>query len=769
MDRTNSIEMIKSRLIVFLIFLLGSFINIHGQGTAIPQSDYTIQSFSTNNNINVITRAFDADSLTFWALGANNPFPAFVEIDLGDFYDVNGFSFLPRPDASNRPGGYEIYLSSDGMDWGTPEISGDMPWDNDIDASRKDIFFGAITARFVRVVYTYSLASNGNIHTADLFIYESLTPATGQENQAIDLSISNKSTADAPFQVSGTATSGLPLTYSIESGPATINGNTINLDGTAGTVVVRADQAGDSDFYPATRRASFEVIDLSIINPEIFTRLTEAYPVEMNELIPYPIYMTASIGQPSFLNIASVKLNIDGEEHTAEAGNGHFYFFWTPSSYGTHTIEMIAQGTNGNETSITRTIEVSNSISSRNITTISNVDIIFGGANSRVYTGVYRLPQSVGAYDNITAYLDIQCPNITNGCDDWDRLANIDIKGPDGNWIQVIRYITPFGVACDHEIDLTDYASLLQGEFEFRMFIDTWGTGGWNINLDFDFQAGTPAYNYSVVDEIWDGRFSLGDPQNLQPVNTFAYEFPANTEESKLIISNTGHGWGENNTFNAAEFYNARNFIDINGEQTFTQNLWNTCNPNPDNCTGQLGTWAFNRAGWCPGAIAHPSTWSLDPYISTSIDLRYRFDPNYMDLCHPNSPNCFSGISCPDCNDTFNPSYEVDGQVVNFSNTPLVFNSLATSVRDHNVFNYEFSVYPNPVQDRFEIQATENIKDIKVLVYNVEGRGLKTYYFESVGQLNNYQFDVSNLSSGTYFVSIETKEASGVSKLIIQK
>jgi hypothetical protein len=58
------------------------------------------------------------------------------------------------------------------------------------------------------------------------------------------------------------------------------------------------------------------------------------------------------------------------------------------------------------------------------------------------------------------ANLTVGCPSIPNGCDDWDRLAYIDIKGPDGNWVQIIRYITPYGVACNHDIDLTDYASL---------------------------------------------------------------------------------------------------------------------------------------------------------------------------------------------------------------------------------------------------------------------------------------------------------------------
>ncbi|MFD1552671.1 hypothetical protein DNU06_09105 [Putridiphycobacter roseus] len=755
--------------LIFIFFaIITSALTSFGQGIPIPQAGYTIQSFSTNNNINVVARAFDTDTVTYWALGANNPFPAFVEIDLGMDYDVNGFSFLPRPDASNKPGGFEVYLSADGVNWGSAEISGNMPWTSTTDATRKHIYFGAITARYVKIVYTSSLASNGNVHTNDLFIYESTTPATGQANQAVSLSIPNKSTVDAPFTISGSSTSGLALTYSIVSGPATIAGNTITLTGTAGNVVVQADQVGDAAYYAASRTATFEVIDLTTFNPVVTTRLTEDFPLEMNTLKAYPIYMNASIDQPSFLAIDSITLTIGSQTVKATEATGYFYYLWTPDAYGNHNIVITAHGSNGNTMMLNKNIAVSNSITNQNVTTINDIDVIFGGANSRWYYGTYSMPQFVGAYDQINANLTIACPNIANACDDWDRLAYIDIKAPDGNWIQIVRYITPYGVACNHNIDLSDYASLLQGEFEFRIFIDTWGTGGWNVTLDFDFQAGTPTYAYSKIDEIWDARYDFGNPNNLQPVDTIAYEFSSNAQAAKLIISNTGHGWGSNNSNNAAEFYNATNYVFVNGVNTFTQNLWNTCNPNPDNCTGQQGTWTYSRAGWCPGTIAPPSEWNLTPYINSGVDLHYQFDPTYSDLCHPNNPNCITGSTCIDCNDTYNPAYEVDGHVVSYSNTPLLYETTVANLVD-NTIEYKFSTYPNPTQNTFRIELENNEGAVKVLIYNIQGAGLKTYYFDSKTALNNYLFDVSNLSSGTYFISVENQSGAGVSKLVIRK
>ncbi len=74
----------------------------------------------------------------------------------------------------------------------------------------------------------------------------------GLDNQTINFSaISNKQTTDAPFSISATASSGLPVALEITSGPATISGSTITLDGTTGTVTVRASQPGDAQYNPA--------------------------------------------------------------------------------------------------------------------------------------------------------------------------------------------------------------------------------------------------------------------------------------------------------------------------------------------------------------------------------------------------------------------------------------------------------------------------------------------------------------------------------------
>jgi glycosidase len=61
--------------------------------------------------------------------------------------------------------------------------------------------------------------------------------------------IPDKSYGDPPFQVSATASSGLPVSYTA-SGPCTVNGNTVTITG-AGTCTITADQPGNAIYAPA--------------------------------------------------------------------------------------------------------------------------------------------------------------------------------------------------------------------------------------------------------------------------------------------------------------------------------------------------------------------------------------------------------------------------------------------------------------------------------------------------------------------------------------
>ncbi|WP_225035619.1 T9SS type A sorting domain-containing protein [Winogradskyella sp. SM1960] len=594
---------------------------------------------------------------------------------------------------------------------------------------------------------------------------------TGKQNQIIsfDHQIIRKYSTDDPFTISATSSSGLTdITYSVVSGPATISGNTVTLDGNSGGIVtIKAAQAGDLNYNASENYLQFEVVDLSIYSPTITTRLTEDYPIEMPSLYAYPIYLTTEIDEPSVLNIDNAEIKVNDVPLEIIGENGMYYGLWTPDSYGLHTVDITTNANNGQSTTITKIVEVTNTIASQNVQTIEDVVIEYGVTGQWHY-GTYTMPQHVGSYNEVIANLQFDCPSNTGDCDDWDRRAFIDVKAPDGNWIQIIRYNTPYGIACGHTIDLTDYEALLQGEVEFRVFIDTWGTGGWQVSLDLDYQQGTPEYLYSKVVELWDGNWDLGNPTNLQPVPVVNYTYDSNVLSSHLRLSTTGHGWGDLNSQNAAEFYEAYNYIDVDGVEYYEQHLWNDCNPNPDNCIGQLGAWYHNRAGWCPGAIAPPSLTDMTPLIIRgTVDFSYRFDPTYIDYCHPNNPDCITGVTCADCNDSFKAQYYIDGQLINFSNAPLIQGTLDVE-EINNTEVYTLAAHPNPSNGIFNITTTATLGKSVMQVIAVSGEVLKTYYFDSSEALNNTPIDLSSIATGMYFVTVENNAGRGHLKIIIK-
>jgi len=121
------------------------------------------------------------------------------------------------------------------------------------------------TAAATAVAGTYNITITGT-GPADLSRTTTIAltvtaPQPNKQDQTITFDqLPNKLTTDAPFAITATATSTLPVTLTLVSGPAALSGNTLTLTGTAGTVMIRATQAGNASFNaaPAIER-SFQV------------------------------------------------------------------------------------------------------------------------------------------------------------------------------------------------------------------------------------------------------------------------------------------------------------------------------------------------------------------------------------------------------------------------------------------------------------------------------------------------------------------------------
>ncbi len=567
--------------------------------------------------------------------------------------------------------------------------------------------------------------------------------------------IANKLTTAAPFQLEATASSGLSVEYEIMEGPATIDGDMLSLNGQAGMVKVKASQPGNGEYAPANDVINtFEVVDASAWYPALKVRRpAELTKVYMEDLQAVLFLAETSVEHPEVLSITSVEFSIDGQALTVlNNGNGYYAAKWTPPTFGNYTMQVKSTITEGNSTTKEINFEVTDQIEAFEVQTFAGETVT---PDNQIVTGTFIFPTFVGSFKEINSILTLSCP--PGGCDPYDRVSHVEIKDINGNWIEMYRYLTPFGVGCSDQTDVTDYASLLQGEVDMRYHCILWDKGV-NIDILYEFVPGTPEYLYSSVTPIWRGEFSFGNMNNLQPVPVKQYTFPNDATAAHLKVITTGHNWGSNNTGNAAEFYHATHFIKVNDSRVHTQNLWVECNPNPAGCQPQSGTWYHPRAGWCPGSISQIFNFDMSQYILTpNFKLEYEFDPNYIDYCNAANPNCVSGVTCPDCEDTFSPILNVSTHMITFSNQIFV------STPERHISS--FRIVPNPAQSNFRLLAMDaaKITNAKVEIISHTGQLIEAFNWD--GQ--EKQIGVQHLKAGLYIVRITTEKGTEQKKLIV--
>ena len=561
-----------------------------------------------------------------------------------------------------------------------------------------------------------------------------------------------------PIQLQASATSGLPVTFELLQGPATLDGNTLTLTGEPGIVKVKASQNGNDSEWQAAPSVTrtFEVVDPEEFTPEITIRRpydgTMVYVSDLNS--PIMLVLSAYIEHGDAIKFESVTCNVGGEEvklmtaYPDDPTNGYWYASWKPADYGTYNMTATIVQSGGKTTSVSNTFEVTNTYDNISVTAM-NGDLKITPSQQYGYNE-YAFPTHVGAFNNITMQYDHNCIGT---CDPYDRVGYCRVKNYRGEWVELYRYVTPFGGECEDQLDVTDYTTVLQGLVEFELYFQTWNGDGYDPIAIFDYTKGAPEYKYIDMNELWFGIFDFGDYANQQPVPEIDYYFAPETEKANLKIITTGHNWssGTNNAYNtgnAAEFLEATHNIIINNNKVYDQHLWQTCNPNPAGCQPQAGTWTYNRSGWCPGSLGMVWDYSLNDYVASGhAKLFYEFDPSYIDECHPNHPDCVDGQTCTYCSAADNPILRVSGKVVSYSNDVNSITEVPTLIDRKDPF--EVNLLPNPAND--VLRLTTNYEKGKVCVHilNMQGQEVRNFVFSETTTI-----DVSDLAPGMYFVNV---------------
>ncbi len=575
--------------------------------------------------------------------------------------------------------------------------------------------------------------------------------------------IANHLTIDDPFEIEAEASSGLEVSFEIVEGPATLSGNTITLTGEAGNVTVKASQPGNEIYDPAEDVfQSFEVYNPYTYAPVVDGRNPLEGKVYDPNLDYIPISAFVAIDNPELFHVASVIFRVNGETiYPMNWFNGHYMTYWQPPALGEYTVEIEAQNNYGATEVYSVNINVTDQVEEQDILAVDDVWLNPGNVEEVVEAD---LPSFTGAFSQIQGTLELTCP--PGGCGEWDRVAYIEAQAPSGEWIEIIRYITPYGVSCSHAIDLTDYAWILQGKTKFRLSCMT-SDNGYYWDLSLLYTPGTPEYPHSFVSNVWREVYPFGDYANLQPVPEEHVTFPEETEAATMKLVSTGHAWGNLNTANAAEFYEATHHIWVNGEETFEQHNWQECNPNPDGCQPQNGTWFYDRAGWCPGSIAPWFDFNMTNYIANGeVELEYIFDEEYVDLCHPNHPDCVTGQTCDNCNDGYNPQLHVACNMVLFSSVPLNYGTY-TGEKDPRQFSTSNIVLsPNPSSGEVHVVVTGDPYETgsTMALFNSNGELLSKRLWDGMSTT----LHLEDHQPGLYFLKVINKKKTETYKLILQ-
>lgn len=97
----------------------------------------------------------------------------------------------------------------------------------------------------------------------------------------------------------------------------------------------------------------------------------------------------------------------------------------------------------------------------------------------------------------------------------------------------------------------------------------------------------------------------------------------------------------------------------------------------------------------------------------------------------------------------------------------MIYNCSATlSVADSNYLENGVRIYPNPSNGIFTLKKIRNIDLVKAEIFDINGRSIKTIDLDTMQ--NEKQIDLNNAATGVYFMTLTSKDAKSVIKLIRQ-
>jgi len=248
--------------------------------------------------------------------------------------------------------------------------------------------------------------------------------------------------------------------------------------------------------------------------------------------------------------------------------------------------------------------------------------------NGRV-VGTYHEFAPERGRDHITAILRVRPirQDMRSVVDRWDRAGHVALIKPGMAPIEMIKFMTAYGGAIEYEVDVTRLAPLLTGHCEFEVFIDTWVTPAWKVDVELVFTPGggeAPSWAQGLF-------FADGGLKAEAPEATASVLIPDDTRRALLHVMVSGHCTDGRD---ADEFVTKDNVILVDGIEVHRFRPWrDDCGElralNPYCARWSDGSWSsdYSRSGWCPGDVVHPMTVDLSAWLPPGKhEIAYRVE-----------------------------------------------------------------------------------------------------------------------------------------------
>jgi len=291
----------------------------------------------------------------------------------------------------------------------------------------------------------------------------------------------------------------------------------------------------------------------------------------------------------------------------------------------------------------------------RKITQYGNMDTTAVFPTGKRYQKI-RLHYILGRYG---------CPPGSQYCGSWDYTTQIHARPVGKDSVEIARVITPYATDWlaqnkkhDYVVDVTDYASVLDGTTAMRFDYEGY-SWGFTITLKIEFIEGVPPMDALSVRNIYDGYFQYGNSANSIENYLIAKSYTNTTTTSRTFVKNTVSGHGSDNA-GCAEFCSKYYQLKLNGGSISQKQLWrNDCGINE--VYPQTGTWIYDRSNWCPGAVVWPiyhdltSLTSANSSFTVDVDMQpYTIGANWggynfvSQLINYSAPNHTRDVSIED-------------------------------------------------------------------------------------------------------------------------